>query len=317
MGQILHGSATTTAATRREIQNSEESIKTLAKRYNINPKTVVKWKQRNNVEDKSRVPEKTRSTVLSEEEEAMCVAFRKHSLLPLDDCLYSLQEQIPHLRRTALHRVFQRNGISRLPKNSENNKGKKKKKFKDYNIGYFHIDITELSTKEGKLYLFVAIDRVTKFAYAKLFKKHGKMQAAEFLEGLIKAVPYKIHTILTDNGIQFTDRNNKHSPVHIFERTCLDNHIEHRLTKLRHPWTNGQVERINRTIKDATVKHYHYDYHEQLDNHLHAFLDAYNFAKRLKTLRGLTPYQSILNWWQHNNDFFFSNPYYLTSGPYN
>jgi len=73
-------------------------------------------------------------------------------------------------------------------------------------IGYFHIDIAEVSTEEGRLYLFVAIDRTSKFAYVELLKKYGKMEAAEFLRNLIKAVPYKIHTILTDNGIQFTKR---------------------------------------------------------------------------------------------------------------
>ena len=110
------------------------------------------------------------------------------------------------------------------------------------------IDIAEVQTAEGKLRLFVAIDRTSKFAYAELYEKAGKMVAAQFLRNLIAAVPYSIHTVLTDNG------------------------IEHRLTKINHPWseedlttvqwtvvpTNGQslpsglirrVERMNRTIK--------------------------------------------------------------------
>ncbi len=76
-----------------------------------------------------------------------------------------------------------------------------------------------------------------------------------------------------------------------FDRLCFVHGIEHRLTKPNHPWTNGQVERINRTIKDATVKRYFYDTHNQLKAHLTDFLRAYNFARRLKTLKGLTPYQ--------------------------
>ncbi len=112
MGQILHGSATTTEAVRRAIQNSQESIRTLAKRHSINPKTVAKWKKRSHTQDASMGPKQAHSTVLSTEEEALIVAFRKHTLLPLDDCLYALQETIPHLTRSTLHRCLQRHGIS-------------------------------------------------------------------------------------------------------------------------------------------------------------------------------------------------------------
>ena len=90
----------------------------------------------------------------------MIVAFRRHTLLPLDDCLYALQPSIPHLTRSSLHRCLQRHGISRLP-DMEGDKPKRHK-FKRYPIEYFHIDIAELRTNEGKLYLFVAIDRTSK-----------------------------------------------------------------------------------------------------------------------------------------------------------
>jgi transposase InsO family protein len=154
-------------------------------------------------------------------------------------------------------------------------------------------------TEEGKLYLFVGIDRASKFAYAKLHEKYGKMEAAQFLRDLIAAVPYKIHTIFTDKGIQFTNRKtDRHALPHIFDRVCFENDIEHRLTKPNHPWTNGQVERMNRTLKEATVKRYYYENHGQLREHLYNFLNAYNFAKRLKTLKGLTPYEYIIKCWQ-------------------
>jgi transposase InsO family protein len=68
-----------------------------------------------------------------------------------------------------------------------------------------------------------------------------------------------------------------------FDMICEANGIEHRLTKPNHPWTNGQVERMNRTIKEATVKRFHYENHNQLRTHLADFLAAYNFARRLKT----------------------------------
>ena len=169
MGQVLHGSATTTEAIRRAIQHSQESLRALAKRYGINQKTVAKWKKRTSVADLPTGPKEPRSTVLSVEEEAVIVAFRRHTLLPLDDCLYALQPTIPHLTRSSLHRCLQRHGICRLPE-VEGDKPAKKK-FKSYPIGYFHIDIAEVRTDEGKLHLFVAIDRTSKFAFVELHEK--------------------------------------------------------------------------------------------------------------------------------------------------
>jgi len=103
--------------------------------------------------------------------------------------------------------------------------------------------------------MFVAIDRTSKFALVKLLPSGTKMQAAAFLNKLVETVPYNIHTILTDNGIQFTDRKGDRQAFdHIFTRTCHENNIEHRLTQISYPWTNGQVERMNLNFKEATVK---------------------------------------------------------------
>src|SRR6202167_4503231 len=233
MGQLLHGCARTTAAVRRAIQSSQESLIKLAERYDINPKTVFKWRKRSFVADAAMGP-KPRSTTLSAEEEAIVVTFRKHTLLPLDDCLYALQATIPQLTRSALHRCFQRHGISRLP--DLDGQRPAKKKFKVYPIGYFHIDLTEVRTAEGKLYLFVAIDRTSKFALVDLVERADMMAAAAFLQALVAAVPYRIHTVLTDNGIQFADLpNNRRGPTarlraHPFDRICLAPRIDHRLT---------------------------------------------------------------------------------------
>jgi len=301
MGQVLHGSATTTEAVRRAIQNSQESLRALSKRYGINQKTVAKWKKRTSVADLPTGPKDPKSTVLSIEDEAIIVAFRKHTLLPLDDCLYSLQPTIPRLTRSSLHRCLQRHGISRLP--DVDGDKPVRKKFKAYPIGYFHIDIAEVRTAEGKLHMFVGIDRTSKFAFTQLVEKATRATASAFLVALVAAVPYKIHTVLTDNGIQFRyqPRYDK-SPTeryisHMFAMRCRDNGIDHRFTKINHPWTNGQVERMNRTIKDATVKRFHYNDHDQLRKHLHDFIEAYNFGRRLKTLKGLTPYEFICKQW--------------------
>jgi transposase-like protein len=274
---------------------------------------LIKWKKRVSVADLPTGPREPKSTVLSIEEEAIIVAFRKHTLLPLDDCLYALQPTIPHLSRSSLHRCLQRHGIGRLP-DVEGDKPTKQK-FKSYPIGYFHIDIAEVQTAEGKLYLFVAIDRTSKFAYAELHEKAGKMAAAQFLRNLIATVPYAIHTVLTDNGIQFTNQDrHRYAFIHIFDRVCREHGIEHRLTKIKHPWTNGQVERMNRTIKEATVKRFHYDDHDQLRRHLADFVLAYNFGRRLKTLKGLTPYEHICKCWTNEPERFTLNPIHQMPG---
>jgi len=102
--------------------------------------------------------------------------------------------------------------------------------------------------------------------------------------------------------------------MHLFDRICYQLRIEHRLTKVNHPWTNGQVERMNRTIKEAPVKRYYYETHEQLKAHLNLFLTTYNFARRLKTLKGLTAYEYIVKWWQNDKERFKINPNHHTLG---
>ncbi len=293
MGQVLHGSATTTETIRRAIQNSQESIRALAQRYNINPKTVAKWKKRPPVKDHAMGPKQRQSSVLTSDEEALIVAFRKQTLLPLDDCLYALQETIPHLTCSSLHRCLQHHGISRLPDTQDK---APKKKFKKYPIGYFYIDIAEVRTDEGKLYLFVAIDRTSKFVFAELYDRATRPNAVQFLRHLIAAVPYKIHTILTDNGILFANRRgDTYAFKLLFDRICEQHGIEHRLTKPKHPWTNGQVERMNRTLKEATVYHFFYDTHQQLREHLENLSHGIQFrqtaqnVERINTLRIYLP----------------------------
>src|SRR5215472_12977667 len=162
--------------------------------------------------------------------------------------------------------------------------------------------------------MFVAIDRTSKFAFVALHDKADRPTAVRFLEALIAAVPYRPHTVLTDNGIQFADLPKNRDGwtaryrVHRFDQICRANRIEHRLTKPNHPWTNGQVERMNRTLKEATVNRYHYDNHEQLRAHLADFVTAYNFARRLKILKGLSPYEYICNAWTKEPARFISDP---------
>src|SRR3954454_17414980 len=327
MGQVLHGCATTTETIRRAIQARRESVRAAAKRYSISPTTVQKWRSRQTSTDARMGPKEIRSSMLSLEDEAVIVAVRRHTLLPLDDCLYALQPTIPHLTRSSLHRCLQRHGISRLP--DTNGDKPQRSKFKRYPIGFFHIDIAEVRTEQGKLHLFVAIDRTSKFAFVELHEKATRRVAGNFLRALVEAVPYKIHTALTDNGTHFTDPTGdgwtpedikqmraRKEPFlcHSFELACADLDVEHRLTKPQHHWTNGQVERMNRTLKEATVKRFHYSSHEQLRQHLADFVSAYNFARRLKTLKGLTPYEFICKSWTAQPERFNLNPLHQMPG---
>lgn len=144
--------------------------------------------------------------------------------------------------------------------------------------------------------------------------------AAAFLEALVAAVPYRIHTVLTDNGIQSADLpKSRKGPTarfrgHPFNRVRLLHGIGPRLTKPNHPWTNGQVERRHRTIKQATVQRYHYDSHKHRQTHLGDFLAAYNFAKRLKILGGLTAYEFICKCWQKEPQTFTLDPIHQVPG---
>src|ERR1700691_1482032 len=247
MGSVLHGSARTTPRLRAELQASQESTRSLAARYGLNPKTVAKWRKRTTTSDAPMGPKTPKSTVLTPAEEAIVVAFRQKTLLPLDDVLGCLKDTIPNLSRSALHRCLHRHGISRLP--IEETK-EQRKRFKTYQIGYVHIDSCELRHADGKLVMFLAIDRVSKFTYVEFHDCAGKMEGSAFLKNVVEAFPYKIHTVLTDNGMAFADLpKNRGGPSrrflgpHIFDRVCMKNGIEHRLTKPYHPWTTDVIDK--------------------------------------------------------------------------
>ena len=162
-----------------------------------------------------------------------------------------------------------------------------------------------------------------KFAFVEMHEKVARRTAGDFLRRLIAAVPYKVHTVLTDNGTHFTTPGNTSSAApdikaaleagelvwaHAFEYACAQNDIDHRLTKPEVSTYQWVSRKMNRTIKDATVKRYFYETHDQLRAHLHDFVDAYNFARRLKTLTGLTPNQFVCKDWTPEPPDFEINP---------
>ena len=236
----------------------------------------------------------------------------------LDDVFIALKDKIPALTRSNLYRCLKRNGLNTLPK-PEGEK-REKKKFKDYDIGYVHVDITQIVLEGNvKNYLFVGICRVSKLAYIELHENMEMATACAFLENLVKDFPCKIHRLLTDNGAQFTyellaEHLRPKEKMHPFDVVCEKHGITHKLTKFRHPWTNGQVEIFNKTIKNATVKQFHYDDVIQLKQHLMSYIMVHNFQKKLKALNFITPYAFVLQKYQNQPQLFKENPHHKLQG---
>ncbi len=95
---------------------------------------------------------------------------------------------------------------------------------------------------------------------------------------------------------------------------CREHGIEHRLTKFRHPWTNGQVEIRNKKIKNHTTKTYHYEGPEQLKRHLMSYLMVYNYQRPLKELKFKTPYAKIIEMFEQKPQLFNYNPHQKNVG---
>jgi transposase InsO family protein len=220
-----------------------------------------------------------------------------------------------------------RHGISRLPRDEE--RASKRERFAGTRIGYVHIDVCELRLAQGRLFVFLAIDRVSKFTHVAFLDANTKANGAAFLREVMAAVPYAIHTVLTDNGMASADlpKNRGRYPEieaifggHIFDRACDAHGIRHRPAEPYHPWTNGPAERMNRTVKaaprrGAAVKAFHYPDPEALKAHVLGFVTAYNFAKHLKALRWRTPFQAICDAWQADPSAFKIDPHHLIPGP--
>jgi transposase-like protein len=210
-----------------------------------------------------------------------------------------------------------RHGISRQPATQV---PRRHGKFEETTLGFVRIDSAEIKVSSGKQHMFVAIDRVTKFTHVAFFDRTTKSNAAQFLRQVLVAFPYRIHTVVTDNGMAFTGQERFRGRVtdtcigHIFERICKFNGIEKRHTKPYHPWTNGMVERMNRTIKESTIKTYEYEGLEQLREHVQAFVQSYNFGKHLKAFRWNTPFRAMCEAWEKDPSRFRLHPHYLTVG---
>jgi len=313
----LHKNATTTPYIRKLIQNApkDKSNTQLAKKFKVSYKTIKRWRDRDDVFDRAHTPHNLK-TSLSEIEEQIVVELRKTLLLSLDDLLRIVREFIKSdCSRSALYRCLKRNNIAELSKLIPQEEDKQKiKTFKDYKPGFIHIDIKylpQISDEKNRSYLFVAIDRATRWVFMEIFPDKSTESSAKFLDLLVEASPIKINKILTDNGKEFTDRFNQHdrkpSGKYIFDLKCKENNIEHRLIRPRHPQTNGMVERFNGRIAKI-IKTTRFQSASELRDTLKTYLYTYNHMLPQRALDGRVPIEVLVDYYQKEPQLFRFDP---------
>ena len=243
----LHSQATTTPKVRAAIQASDEPAWVLAERHGTTEQTVWKWRKRDSVEDRSHTPHCLQTT-LTPAQEAVAVALRKTLLVSLDDLLAVVREFLnPNVSRSGLDRCLRRHGVGNLREMKVKAPKPKHSAFKAYEPGYIHIDVKylpQMQDETKRRYLFVAIDRTTRWVFIRVYNNKTAANARRFLRDLERACPIRIRTILTDNGKEFTDRlfglrKRSATGEHEFDRLCADLDIEHRLTRRNLPKPMG------------------------------------------------------------------------------
>lgn len=268
MSSAIHVNARTTPRTRREIQEAPPSVshRELARRLGTTRHTVMKWRNREDTEDRSHRPHRMQ-TGLTPEQEAIIVEVRELLWLSLDDLLVVAREFVqPDLSRAALDRCLRRHGVASLKalkQQASADSAPPPRSFKEYVPGFVHVDgkyLPKLAGESSRRYLFVAIDRATRWVYLEVRSSKSGTAARDFLKRLLERAPFYVTHVLTDNGKEFTDRfvvTGERQPTgrHPFDRLCAEHGIEHRLTKPRRPQTNGMVERFNGRIADVLRTH--------------------------------------------------------------
>ena len=315
----LHKNATTTPAIRAAIQSATGSDYELAERFGVSRDTIRKWRKRDTVLDGSHTAHRLQTTLNAGQEE-LVIHLRTQLLLPLDDLLAVVREFIePSMSRSALDRLLRRRGHSRLPVPEKAQSPSKP--FKAYEPGYFHLDVKylpQMADESRRRYVFVAIDRATRWVFVDIKTNKTAASARAFLTALAKAAPCHIRTILTDNGKEFTDRlfgkrAKDASGEHEFDQLCEALGIEHRLTKPRTPRTNGMVERFNGRIEQVLRTHLFMS-GEDLETTLLRYVWLYNHHLVQKALDHESPVQALKRW-QHSHPQLFSRQVRNRPGP--
>jgi transposase InsO family protein/transposase-like protein len=312
----LHANATTTPRIRKLIQESTQPVAALAKEFGVAESTIRRWKKRTTVQDGSHTIHNL-ATTLSKLEELIVIELRKTLLLPLDELLAVTREFInPKVSRSGLDRCLRRHGVGRLKDlYPDTEPTASPKRFKDYEPGYVHIDLKYLPQMPDETqhrYLFVAIDRATRWVYMSIFANKTAKSARQFLQSVIEATPFKIKTILTDNGKEFTDRfcaTGQREPTgeHEFDQECSSHQIDHRLIKPRHPQTNGMVERFNGRIAEL-LRATRFDSSADLEATLMRYQHTYNHYIPQKALGHIAPIEKLKEYYSQSPELFRVKP---------
>lgn len=308
----LHANATTTPKTRAYIQSSPAGIRTLSNELGVSVDTVRRWRRRDSVQDASHTAHRLQTT-LEPIQEAIVVELRRTLLLPLDDLLVIAREFVnPAVSRSGLNRCLVRHGVGRLADLIPVVEGEPAplKTFKDYAPGFVHMDIKylpQMPDETSRRYLFVAIDRATRWVYLRIYPDQSENSSTDFLRRLSASAPMKITKLLTDNGSQFTDRftSKTKTPTgqHVFDRECALLGMEHRLIPPRHPQTNGMVERFNGRISEV-VGRTRFQSARDLQQTLERYLLLYNQHIPQKALNHRTPLEAMRQWQKDQPELF-------------
>jgi transposase len=189
----LHANATTTPRTRAYIQTSTAPIVQIARELGISETTVRRWKPRATVADGSHVARRL-AVSLTDLEERLVVELRTALQLPLDDIVEVMRRCMnPKLSRSAIHRCLKRHGVSARPKPARRQIGT----FEAAGVGFIHVDLKHLTRLNGQpSFVFVAIDRATRFVHIESITRRDATTVATCLERFLAAFPHKVHTIL-------------------------------------------------------------------------------------------------------------------------
>jgi transposase-like protein len=283
MQQVYHSNAKTNLNIRLQLQNNSgtnsdpsdsEQAKQLASRFDISKQTVSKWKNRDFIRDASCAPLSIKYA-LTDLEKALVVSLRTATWISIDEVWETLLEENSKISRSSIYRCLVKEKISQIPQE----KKEQAKKFKEYEPSYLHIDVTYLPKFNGKPhYLFVAIDRCTRAMIYWIYESKTAENTEDFMEKCFAFFPFYITHILTDNGLEFTNKLLKSKTGNACEKhskmdlKCIENNIQHRLTAPFTPKTNGMVERANGTIKNNTILKTQYQSIQEMKNDLSNFL---------------------------------------------
>lgn len=314
----LHSQATTTPKVQAAIQASTEPASALAERFGTTEQTVYKLKPRDTVHDRSHTPYRLQTT-LNPAQEAVAVALRKTLLVSIDDLLAVVREFLKtEVSRSGLDRCLRRHGVGNLRDLQTKDPPPKHKAFKAYEPGYLHVDVKYLphmADESSRCYLFLAIDRATRWVFIRIYKSKTAANARRFLRDLERACPLLIRTLLTDNGKEFIDRlfglrKREATGRYEFDRFGSGLGIEHRLAPPQHPQTNGMVERFNGRIEEVLQSH-HFHSGEELETTLHRYVLLYNQQLPQSALGPKTPLQVMKDWHTLKLELFRKQPYQL------